>query len=186
MFGNTNNKTKGILILLILILNVSCSSQWWVKKAMEKAPESFKTDSVVTTEIIKEDTTIYVDVPILVQLPKDTVEIIKKLPCKIKPIDDIYQKNGIIHMKIGIRNNAIHAKSWLDSAIWYQYQDSILLKDAIITSKKTIIKEQAVIISEKDKKLTIWQKIGIIGICLGGLLIVGIVIKIIRWIKNQP
>ena len=138
---------------------------------MEKDPESFKTDSTIVTKIITEDTTIFVNVPVMVELPKDTVRIVKKLPCKINPIDDIYQRNGIIYMKLSIRNNTIHAESWLDSTFIYQLQDSITVKDGKITYLKTVTKEQIVIIEESKtfkEKLKYYTKITIIAFSIIG------------------
>ena len=180
---------KYFFILILGLIISGCSSSYHIKKAKNICPECFKQDTSITELVFKRDTIIKIDTNILVLLPRDTVFIdttIRKLkPYSFKPI---YAKNGIINVKVFMTRGVLKVTSHLDSAMIYRFQDSIRVKDAIISNLKEVTIEQSIVI--KDKK-TLIQRLKsnqktlintLIGVII--LISVGIIIKFIKWIKK--
>ena len=137
------------IIILVFILS-GCSTSFHIKKAQEKCPECFELDTTITYLVFKLDTVIRIDSTFLILLPRDTVKIdtvIRKLkPYSFKPI---YDKNGIINVEVSMIRGALKIRSYLDSAMLYRLQDSIRIKDAIITNLTEVTIKQGIIIKEK-------------------------------------
>ena len=177
-----------IIVILGLVLS-GCSASFHVRKAKLKCPECFELDTTINEIVIKKDTVIYLDTNITILLPRDTASIdttIKKLkPYSFKPI---YVENGVINMEISMNYGNLIVNSWLDSTMVYRYQDSILIKDAIISNLREVIVEQGIVIKEKKTLIERFKsnlktiKFVLIGLVL--VIIIGIVIKFIRWIKK--
>ncbi len=177
-----------IVVILGLILS-GCSASFHVRKAKQKCPECFKLDTTINEVVIKKDTIIKIDTNITILLPRDTASIdttIKKLkPYSFKPI---YIENGIINVEVSMNFGNLIVNSWLDSTMVYRYQDSIRIKDAIIINLREVMINQNIIIKNQkglierlksNKKTIVSVLIGLIVI-----LIIGIIIKFIRWIKK--
>lgn len=181
---------KQIIRFIIIGLILSgCSSSYHIKKAKQKCPECFKTDTTINEIVFKLDTIIKIDTNILVFLPTDTARIdtvIKKLkPYSFKPI---YVKNGIINVKVSMTRGVLKVSSHIDSAIWYRYRDEILIKDAIIHDLKTVTVKQNITIKEQKsfiqrlKTNAKWFKYIIVGII--SLIIIGLGFKFYKWINK--
>jgi len=176
---------KKIFVVLILGFMLSgCSTNWYIQKAKVKCPECFELDTTINQVVFTLDTIIKIDTNILVLLPRDTVRITKLIP-KTSKTQYIKKKNGIITVEVFINKDKINIVSFLDSALWYKYQDEILIKDAIIHDLKTVTVKQNVIIKKQKKTLKDylkWIKAGIIILIV--LLLFGIGYKFYKWIKK--
>jgi hypothetical protein len=165
-----------------------CSSSWHVRKAKEKCPECFTSDTTINEVVFRLDTVINIDTTIKVILPRDTVRIEKLIPKNVY-FEPIYQKNGIINVEVFIEKGELNIVSYLDSAMLYDIEMEIEVKDSIIIHQSIIIDNQYNDIQKKDKwidKAKKWGKIAIIIIGLIiSLLIVVIIIRIIKWGKKK-
>lgn len=178
---------KKIAIYFVIILLISgCSASWHIKRAEWKEPELFnkKVDTVIN--ITKRDTTIYLDTLISVILPRDTVFIdtfLKKLkPYSFKPI---YAKNGIINVKASMTKGVLNLSSYLDSALLYQFNDSIRIKNAIISNLTEVTSEQDIIIrSQKTLIEGLKSNFKWILIAVVVIFLLGIGFKFYKWIKK--
>lgn len=168
--------------LIVIILFSSCSANWHIRKAKTKCPECFKQDTVINeTQIIKLDTTIYLDTNINVILPRDTVKIEKQIPKFINySFNKIIKTQGIITTEAELKNGNLEIISYLDSSFVYRLQDSIRLEKAKTIKLSKIVIEKDVII-EKQTSWIKWLKIGIIGLVI--IIVLGIGFKILKLFK---
>lgn len=172
--------------LIVIILFSSCSGTWHLNRAKYKSPELFteKIDTIIN--LTRLDTTIFLDTLINVILPRDTVKIDSLVFKTLKPsFNVITKKNGIITENIWMNKGRLYSETYLDSALWYQYQDSIRVKDAKIYELRTINTKQTVTIKNQETKLkTFLNWIKWIGISLGVLIVLAVLYKLYKWIRR--
>lgn len=180
---------KLIVILILGSILSGCSASWYLKKAEKKCPECFERDTTINNNIIKKDTIIYIDSTFLIYLPTDTIRIsIPFEDLNSLNTDTIKSNDGIINTEITVSDGAVHIMNNLDSAIIYRLQDSILIKDAIISNQKEVIIEQGITIEkertlkERFKSAKKWLLYIIYGIVI--LICFGLILKFVRWIKK--
>ena len=179
-----------ILIIGLSFLFSGCSTSWLVKKAKKRCPECFKQDTTINSITTKKDTIIHLDTLISIILPRDTVTIDTTIN-KLKPYSfkRIHAKNGIINVDVWMNKGTLHVSSFLDSAMLYQFNDSIRIKNAIITNlKETVINQEIIIEDEKSSKIRfkeLFQYSKYIIAFLLLIFLIGLIIKYIKWVKKK-
>lgn len=141
----------------------SCSAQWHLQRAIEKDPSIIKSKTIVLKETHKRDTLIFFHKSILLPIPKDTARIdtviTKDTTLNIKPI---VKKQGIVTLKVSVKNGRLQAFATVDSTIIYNLRDSIRLKNALVDRQITINKENTIVIDRYNsllKKLQLSKQI---------------------------
>lgn len=176
---------KYVSLIVIVLLLSSCSASWHIKKAIEKDPESFKSDTTITKIVFKTDTIITLDTIISIILPRDTVKIDSLVFRTIRPsFKKITKKNGIITTEVSMYKGVLKVNSFFDSSMVYNLRMKIRLKDAKIRELITINTRNEVTIKNQETKLkTFLNWIKWIGISLGVLIVLSVVYKLYKWIK---
>ena len=172
------NKLTWLLFSLLLLFG--CSANYHVKKAREKCPECFTSDTTITNVVqVKRDTIIKLDTMIRVFLPADTVTINKLIPIS-RNFDKIIKKQGIITTEVEAVKGMLKVNSYLDSSFIYNLQAEIRIKDAKITTLKEKIIQNEIVIDKQISWLK-WLKIGLISIIV--LFVLFIIFKFLNLLK---
>lgn len=140
---------KLIIILLIGLLSTSCLTVRRIQNNCDKFAAVCLTGTEVESEIRWRDTTIYVDIPVEVKLPPDTVRIEKPIPCP-EPINirAVRKENGLVGVTARVDNSVLFVTGYLtDSTLVTRLQDSIRILNAI---KQEVIKETNTVTVRED------------------------------------
>lgn len=109
--------TNKILILAFILLFGGCATQ---KRCWEKFPPEIKTDTIIHTEIVYQDTTIFVEIPgdtILTEVPVYIIDTIEGEPIVIT------------YEEAKAKTSYAEARAWIENSI---LQLELIQKDSLI------------------------------------------------------
>ena len=183
---------KKLTYLILLLFLSSCSASFHVRKAKQKCPECFKLDTTITETIIRLDTIIHIDTTFIIDF-NESLDISEPITIKTEPVkfnnfssDTVIKTNKGIEAKIWIKNGRINAEITTDTTLTLIYKDSVLLKDAIIRELRTVNINQGITIKETESRIkTIIKWVKITGLIIVILILFGLVLKYIKWIKRK-
>lgn len=160
-------------ILLITVITMGCSGEWYLRKALEKDPQILDTqyDSSTTVDIMYSDTTYHFTRQFKVLATSDTARV--KDSITTGDTLTAVSQDSMAHAKVyydsdGLLN--LHAWALMDTLM--TYQDSITRKNKTIQRKDRIIEEREATITEKTSFINQLKTWLIVILCVAGILLI--------------
>lgn len=143
---------KKILILItIALLSSSCLTVKRIQRNCDKFAAVCVTQSEKETEVIYRDSIVFLDRPVPVKLPPDTVEIIDTIPCnELINIPLKRVEKGLVGATAEVSDNILNVSAYLTDSLYIaELKDSIRILNAV---KQTTVKEKEYIPVREDTR----------------------------------
>lgn len=134
---------KILILVLIVLLSSSCLTVKRIQRNCDKFAAVCLTEVDKETVIKWKDSIVFLDRPVPIKLPPDTVEIRDTIPCnEMINLGPRTVENGLVGATAQVRDNILDVSAYLTDSIYIgRLQDSIRILNAIkqktVTETKT-------------------------------------------------